>query len=118
MQEKWVFESGSIKKIKEFKSALSFVLQNNRNELEIFLSQYTKRDGAIAENIHLLSPIEKTNSESGYFSLAYSKVYFNACLNINESDLDKIKLKYYFNTEKGQLELTGPDIPEREPDEI
>jgi hypothetical protein len=118
MQEKWVFESESIKKVKEFKSALLQILQDNMNELEIFLSQYTKPDGAIAENIQLLATVEDTLTESGYFSLAYNKVYFNACLNINESDLDRIKLKYYFNTDKGQLILTGPDIPEREPDEI
>jgi hypothetical protein len=118
MQEKWVFESESIKKVKEFKPALLHVLHNHMNELEIFLSQYTKPDGAIAENVQFLAPEELTNAQSGFFSLGYNKVFFNACLNINESDLDRIKLKYHFNADEGQLILTGPDFPEREPDEI
>jgi len=118
MQEKWVFKSENIKDAKDFRSALSCVLKENKNELEIFLSLYAKLDGALAENVKLIEPIATPQLESGYISLAFNKSYYNACLNINESDLDKIKLAYNFKADEGQLTLTGPDIPEREPDDI
>ncbi|EPR70929.1 hypothetical protein [Cyclobacterium qasimii] len=118
MQEKWVFKSENIKKAEDFESAFSSVLKENMNELEIFLSLYTKLDGALAENIHLLEPLKAPLQASGFISLGFNKSFYNACLNINEADLDKIKLAYNFNVDEGQLILTGPDIPEREPDDL
>ena len=100
MQEKWVFKSENI------------------NELEIFLSLYTKLDGALAENIQLIEPLTSANLKSGNVSLGFNKSYYNACLNINETDLEHIKLSYDFKPEEGQLILSGPDIPEREPDDL
>ncbi|WP_339924591.1 hypothetical protein [uncultured Cyclobacterium sp.] len=118
MQEKWVFKSENIKKTVDFKAALTSVLRENMNELEIFISLYTKLDGALAENIQLLDPLKAPLQESGFISLGFNKHFYNACLNINEADLDTIKLAYNFNVDEGQLILTGPDIPEREPDDI
>lgn len=118
MQEKWVFKSENIKKAKDFRSALSCVLEEKKNELEIFLSLYTKLDGALAENIQLIEPLTSANLKSGNVSLGFNKSYYNACLNINETDLDNIKLSYDFKPEEGHLILTGPDIPEREPDDL
>jgi len=118
MQEKWVFKSENIKKAVDFKAALTSVLREKMNELEIFISLYTKLDGALAENIQLLESLKAPHQESGFISLGFNKHFYNACLNINEADLDTIKLAYNFNVDEGQLILTGPDIPEREPDDI
>lgn len=118
MQEKWEFKSESIKASDNFSEALSWVLNEKKNELEIFLSLYTKVDGALAENIQFIEPIASPELKTGSFFLSFNKSYYNACLNINEADLDKIKLSYEFNPDKGQLVLTGPDLPEREPDDL
>jgi len=118
MQEKWVFKSETIKNAKDINTALSYVFDEKKNELEIFLSLYTKLDGALAENIQLVDPIIPSEQSTGSFLLSFNKSFYNACLNINEADLDKIELTYEFNPGKGNLILFGPDIPEREPDDL
>lgn len=118
MQEKWIFKSENIKKAENILTALSWVLKEKKNELEIFLSLYAKLDGALAENIQLVDPIVSPEQHTGSFYLSFNKIFYNACLNINETDLDKIKLTYEFSPEKSQLVLIGPDIPERETEDL
>lgn len=118
MQEKWVFKSDNIKSAKDINTAVSCVFNEKMNELEIFLSLYTKLDGALAENIQLADPINSSEKHTGILCLSFDKIFYNACLNINETDLDKIKLTYEFKPEIGHLVLMGPDIPERETEDL
>lgn len=118
MQEKWVFKSESVKNADNINTALSCVFNEKKNELEIFLSLYTKLDGALAENIQLVDPIVSPEQHTGSLILSFNKIFYNACLNINETDLDKIKLTYEFKPENGHLVLVGPDIPEREVEDL
>jgi hypothetical protein len=55
---------------------------------------------------------------SGKISVSFELVHFNACLNINETNTKQLRLSYEISENGTELTLTGPNWPEREPDEI
>ncbi|NHE57366.1 hypothetical protein [Cyclobacterium plantarum] len=118
MQENWVLSWEEPISEKEFKNALPLIFEQKRKELAIFLSLYTKTEGAIAENIRLLSWEASVSIIKGSLWLGFNKVFYNACLNINETDQDKMKIDYEANSPVTKIILSGPYIPEREPDDI
>jgi len=118
MQEQWILKWTEPISENELKNALPGIFEEKKKELAIFLSLYTKADGAIAENIKLLSWEAAPSIDKGSCLLGFDKVYYNACLNIHETDQDKIKIGYEFNSAANKIILTGPYIPEREPDDI
>ncbi|MDN3690371.1 hypothetical protein [Cyclobacterium jeungdonense] len=118
MQEKWVFDWKEQDKKDNLKESFDSLFSQKAKELGIFLSYYTRSEGAVAENVHLLEMEELLSPQEGLLWLGFQKVFYNACLNIDETDPDKMQVRYLINPSKGKLVLTGPDVPEREPDEL
>lgn len=94
------------------------VMDLNCREIGIFLSYYYRKDGAIVEKVRLIPPATDLTEMNGSISVSFELVYFNACLNIHETTKDKLDLAYSISTDGTILTLTGPNWPEREPDEI
>lgn len=118
MQEKWVFDWQRPNKEGNLNESLESLLLENSKELGIFLSYYTRSEGAVAENVRLLEIEDTPSTYEGSFWLGFNKVHYNACLNIHETDTDKIQVRYHLDPSARKLILTGPDVPEREPDEL
>lgn len=118
MQEKWVFDWQEQDKKGNLKESFDSLFSENAKELAIFLSYYTRSEGAIAENVRLLEMEEPLSPQEGSLWLGFQKVFYNACLNIHETDPDKMLVRYLIDPSEGKLVLTGPDVPEREPDEL
>jgi hypothetical protein len=118
MRETWVFDWPENSQEQGLKSAFETLFSEKKTEVGIFLSYYTRSTGAIAENVRLLDVIAAEPFLKGSLWLGFHKVYYNACLNIHESDPEKIRLDFTADRLTGKLILTGPDIPEREPDEL
>ncbi|MBD8489385.1 hypothetical protein IFO69_11575 [Echinicola sp. CAU 1574] len=121
MQETWNFTLSNpttSSNSEELTSLLKRTLESNENELRIFLSLYTKIDGAVAEFPEFEKLIEQKSIQEGSISILFNKVFFNACLNINETEKDRIILHYLVDQERAELLLTGPFVPERGMDDI
>ncbi|WP_162418769.1 hypothetical protein [Cyclobacterium roseum] len=118
MQEKWVFDWQEQDPKDSLQASLESLFSEKAKELGIFLSYYTRSEGAIAENVRLLEMEEPRSPQEGSLWLGFQKVHYNACLNIHDTDLDKIQVRYFMDRSNEKLVLTGPDVPEREPDEL
>lgn len=114
MQETWTLELPQTEKSRS--EQIKLALADNEKELGIFLSYYFKKEGALAENVDLISEINLKDQISGDFILEFDLVHFNACLAIHEQKRDQMKITYEIDGE--QLNLKGPYWPEREMDEI
>lgn len=115
MHYNWIFDLPAIQ-ISE--SDLEKFLTQKRTELEIFLSYYFKKEGAIAENVKLKSGIEFVSDTSGSLVLEFDLVHFNACLAIYEKAKEEMIVKFEINGIHQKLNLTCPSWPSREMDEI
>ncbi len=118
MRETWVFDWPKNAQRGSLTSVFETLLSEKKTEFGIFLSYYTRAAGAIAENVRLLEVTAAKPALRGSIWLGFHKVYYNACLNIHESDPEKIRVDFAANRSEEKLVLTGPDIPEREPDEL
>lgn len=98
--------------------AIKSSLSSQQKELEIFLSLYTKSDGAVAEQAVYEALIDQASARTGRLVVSLHKVYYNACLNIHETDKEKMTLAFQLNEQKNLLQLSGPEIEERGMDEI
>ncbi|GGZ32840.1 hypothetical protein GCM10007049_28070 [Echinicola pacifica] len=93
--------------------AISQILLSHKRELEILISHYTKADGALGEE-----PEITEFSDSGSLKISFNKAYYNACLNINETDKDNLRFEFKIDQQTSTLLLTGPDFGERGMDEL
>ena len=118
MQETWRFEIGPKNISLSDGELVSELLRENKQDLGIFLSYYFRKQGAVAEDPRVLTTIQSTAPNIGHFELAFRLVYFNACLNIHELESDKMHITFKIDREARILEVTGPNWPEREMDEI
>ncbi|MEX0884359.1 MAG: hypothetical protein WDZ72_12885 [Cyclobacteriaceae bacterium] len=94
------------------------LLKNEKQELGIFLSYYFRPDGAIAENVEIPETVSFRGEWNGSILFSFDKVHFNACLNIHEEEKEKMEINFNIQSEKQKLVLTGPNWPERVPDDI
>ncbi|MFC4871851.1 hypothetical protein [Negadavirga shengliensis] len=122
MQQHWEFNINETKLTDESstpkKNALTSFLKNEQRALDIFLSYYLKSEGAIAENTEIGDDLVFIKNHQGKFTVKYDKVHYNACLNIHEQDKEKMELNFRIDPKNKILQLTGPEWPEREPDDI
>jgi hypothetical protein len=118
MQETWVLKFESTEAIAQPIDFLKSILETNQKDLGIFLSFYYRKEGAITENVQLLTLPEFSDPFSGKFRVKFDIVHFNACLNIHEQNQGEMALTFLLKPENGELHLKGPFWPEREMDEI
>jgi hypothetical protein len=116
MKESWSFNCPS--GVRDIETLLQRIVETQGREMEIFLSYYFKPEGAVVEGVQLLHPPQRINEWKGSVQVGFSLVHFNACLNIHEEGTEKMELQYSYDPDSRQLTLSGPDWPEREPDEI
>ncbi|QDH80494.1 hypothetical protein FKX85_16165 [Echinicola soli] len=117
MQYTWNFKlSHDIKG--DLKHILRETFSHQQKELEIFLSYYTKMDGAVAENATFEKAIEPVSNTSGKLILRFHKVFYNACLNIHETEKDQMEVEYKIDWDGSTIKLLGPVIEERGMDDI
>ena len=115
MQETWTFE---FPKSQQTEEGLLQLLQKQQKELDIFLSYYYKKEGAVAENVSLKGQPEFESKTSGKLVLEFDLVHFNACLAIHEQGKESMKVTFKIDPEREKLQLTGAYWPSREMDEI
>lgn len=118
MQETWTLRFKNENKENSLDSLVKETLRQNQKELGIFLSYYTRKEGAVAEEVSLLGPVNFQEIHKGDFMLAFTKEFFNACLNIQEKERSQMKIGFSLDLTNSQINLIGPNIPEREPDEL
>ena len=53
-----------------------------------------------------------------FLQLLLELVYFNACQDLHETQVEEMKLSFQFDAAKKNLTLVGAYWPAREPDEI
>lgn len=115
MQVKWDFQ---LEKDYEenLQSSIQSILAKEKRDLGIFLSYYFKREGAVAENVMLKGNPNFLTKSTGNLILEFDLVHFNACLAIHEEKKDQLKIDFKIN--QGVLELSGPNWPERDGEEL
>jgi hypothetical protein len=120
MQEKWTLENLNPPddRSQDHSVWLEEVVLRHRKEMAIFLSYYFRKEGAVVENVRMIGSVQGVSGIEGTITVIFDVVFFNACLNINETTSDQLTLSYRLTDEKTALLLTGPYWPEREPDEI
>ncbi len=116
MQESWNFSCPA--GARDVETLIQGIVDTQSREMEIFLSYYYKAEGAVVEQIHLLNTPQREDEYSGKVLVGFRLVHFNACLNIHDEAPEKMELSYQYDPQARQLTLSGPDWPEREPDEI
>lgn len=120
MQETWEFTD--LKPPNKGKSAFSSwlidVMEQHNREMGIFLSYYYRKEGAVVENVRLIPPSSDLTESTGSISVSFELVHFNSCLNIHDTNPEKLILHYEISDQGTALNLTGPYWPEREPDEL
>lgn len=84
----------------------------------IFLSYYYRKDGAVVEDVRLVLPNSELTENTGSIAVSFQLVHFNACLNIHDSNSEKLLLSYKLSGDGTELSLTGPYWPEKDPDEL
>ena len=97
---------------------LSKILIKKKQELDIFLSYYFKKNGAVTENSTLKSEPLFTSATTGTLVLEFDLIYFNACIGIHDNVRDKLELNFKIDSQNQKLKLIVPSLPEREMDEI
>jgi hypothetical protein len=115
MQHSWTFD---LPALSYSEADLKELLTLNRKELGIFLSYNYKNEGAVAENVSILPDFEFESSNTGYFTLEFDLVHFNACLAIHDKAKEKMKITFKIDIPNQKLHLTCPFWPSREMDEI
>lgn len=120
MQETWKFVN--LKAPEAGKSTLNQwlkdVLDKHSREMGIFLSYYFREDGAVVEDVRLILPNSGLTERTGSIAVSFQLVHFNACLNIHDSNPEKLLLSYELSVDGTKLLLTGPYWPEREPEDL
>lgn len=115
MQESWTFDFPFDRPSSE---AWSWLILNQQRNLGIFLSYYYKRLGAVVEKVRLPTEPQLDSLDSGTLILRFELVYFNACQDLHETQVEEMKLSFQFDAAKKNLTLVGAYWPAREPDEI
>lgn len=115
MQESWTFDFSPTNYPEV---DLEQLVSNKEKELGIFLSYYYKKDGALAEKVRLKSGPEFESKNTGFMTLDFDLVHFNACLAINEKVREEMKISFEIDGRDQKLMVTGPYWPERGMDEI
>ncbi|SHM74681.1 hypothetical protein SAMN04488057_103183 [Cyclobacterium lianum] len=118
MQEKWILRCKETLHKRKLHEEIPLIIEENKKELAIFLSLYTKSEGAIAENVKVLDWKKSSSILNGSLRLGFDKVFYNACINIHETEQEQMDVNYVANAPTTEIILTGPYIPERDPDEI
>ena len=118
MQETWRLQFNNDAGAQPLDTIMEEIIRKNRKELGIFLSYYTRKEGAVAENVCLLGSVNFNEKLKGDFILSFTKEYFNACLNIHEKESSQMKIDFSIDLNKGQIDFIGPYLPERELDEL
>lgn len=115
MQESWIvdfpFDTPS-------SEAWSWLIQNKQRDLGIFLSYYYKGQGAVVEKVQLATKPQLNCQNSGTLYLRFELVYFNACQDLHETQIEEMKINFQLDEAKKILILNGPYWPIREMDEI
>lgn len=117
MQETWNFEIAQQKELINDQT-IQNLIRDNAKELEIFLSYYFKKDGAIVEQVSLCSPVEFIGLNKGKFRLKFHLIHFNACLAIHDQKFDELEIVFEFNSKTNNISLSPPHRIERGMDEI
>ncbi|WP_194775858.1 hypothetical protein [Pararhodonellum marinum] len=118
MQESWKFDIPQEKLTEKPEIGLRTLVQSRAKEMGIFLSYYTRSEGAVVEQVQIKGPIQFESTHRGKFEVSFVKIFFNACLNIHVDQEEMMALSFAWEPEKALLTLNGPLIPEREPDEL
>ena len=117
MQETWNFEiAQEIELITD--QTIQNLIRDKAKELEIFLSYYFKKDGAIVEHVRLSSPIDFIGLNKGKFRLKFHLIHFNSCLAIHDQKSDELEIIFEFDSKSKNLTLNPPFRLERGMDEI
>lgn len=118
MQETWKFKLSEPFEANNTQSILVHLLENNTRDLGIFLSYYYRKQGAVVENVVIFSSPVFMDEFSGKVKVTFDLVFFNACLNIHEKEIEQMELSFKILPEDALFVFTGPNWPEREVDEI
>ena len=113
MQESWTFEFPHTTVSQD---RLEELFQAQQRELGIFLS-YTYK-GAVVEQVRLVGYNSLGDSLGGTLQVAYTLVYFNACLDINQQQEAKMTLEFFLDVIKKTLLLRTEFVPARHIDDI
>jgi hypothetical protein len=120
MQETWKFVN--LKAPEATNQALTpwlqDLLEQHSKEMGIFLSYYFRKEGAVVENVKMVPPTTPLTDSTGSINVSFHLIHFNACLNIHDTNTEHITLSYKVLDNGTELLLSGPNWPEREPDEI
>lgn len=115
MQETWTFP---FPKTNIPENQLENILVEKEKELGIFLSDYYKKEGAVAEKVMLIGSPEFITKTTGNLTLRFDLVHFNACLAIHEQAKEEMKITFEIDESNQEVKLTGAFWPSREMDEI
>ena len=115
MQESWTFDFPFERPSSE---GWNWLIQTQQRELGIFLSYYYKKQGAVVEKVRLIAEPPKDGLTNKVIHLQFELIFFNACQDLNESQVENMKLNFEVDAVKKTLVLLGPNWPSREPDEI
>ncbi|MHA7128794.1 hypothetical protein [Algoriphagus namhaensis] len=105
MQVTWTFRNTPVLD----SDSLQKYLKEQVKELEIFLSYYYKNQGATAENVKLSQNPEFKEQGRGILRFTFDIAYFNLCLNIDEKEKGKMKVNFFIDPDKNELQLIGED---------
>ncbi|MBY5950190.1 hypothetical protein KUV23_04350 [Algoriphagus marincola] len=115
MQDVWIFEFPTTSNERE---QVLKLLKEKVNELEIFLSFHFKSEGAVVEEVKALPDSMTIKGDSGTLILEYELIHFNACLDIHETNVEKLVIQFEIDRSKELLKVKGPERLERGMDEI
>ena len=101
-----------------FEASVIQLLDVYNKELAICLSYYYKSEGGLVEDVRFEGNLTVTSPTTGYFQVSFNVVYFNACLDIHQLNKDFMVLQMNLVTDTNKIKISGPVLPEREPDEI
>jgi hypothetical protein len=115
MQDVWIFDFPTTSNDRE---QVLQLLNEKVNELEIFLSFHFKSEGAVVEDVKAIPDSMTIRGDSGTLILEYELIHFNACLDILETNVEKMVLQFEIERSKELLKIKGPERLERGMDEI
>src|SRR5690606_41459225 len=97
MQEIWEFDMPTAE-LQSPEDRLRELLESKSKEIGIYLSYYYRPEGGIVEQVRLKEDILINTPTTGRITVDFFVIYYNACLNINSTDIiDQMYLTFENN---------------------
>jgi hypothetical protein len=102
----------------DIKELLIAELKQNESEIETMLSGYYYEDRGQVYGVNIDEDTIELDNSIGSFNVDFSINYYMGCKDLNYDDDDEMLIEFKVNLSSKNLELTGENKPEREPDEF